>query len=38
MIRDAIDVALLNEGTFAVANARFAYETLGVRGLDPRPS
>jgi alkylhydroperoxidase/carboxymuconolactone decarboxylase family protein YurZ len=31
MIRDAIDVALLNGGTFAVANARFALETLKYR-------
>lgn len=33
MIRDAVDVALLNGGTFAVSNARFAYEALRVRQL-----
>lgn len=31
MILDAIDVALLNGGNFAVANARFAYEVLRYR-------
>jgi alkylhydroperoxidase/carboxymuconolactone decarboxylase family protein YurZ len=30
-IRDAMDVALLNGGTFAVANFRFAQRALGVR-------
>jgi alkylhydroperoxidase/carboxymuconolactone decarboxylase family protein YurZ len=37
-IRDAIDVALTNHGTFSVANARFAYEALGVRLRQPRES
>src|SRR5215208_6142125 len=38
MILDAIDVALTNRGTFAVANARFAYEALNVRTIDTRHS
>ncbi len=37
-IRDALDVALLNGGTFAVANFRFALQTLQVRREFVRPS
>jgi alkylhydroperoxidase/carboxymuconolactone decarboxylase family protein YurZ len=37
-IRDAIDVALLNGGTFTIANARFGYSSLAVRRIRPRPS
>jgi alkylhydroperoxidase/carboxymuconolactone decarboxylase family protein YurZ len=37
-IRDAMDVALLNGGTFAVANFRFAEEALRTRLEDRRPS
>lgn len=37
MILDAIDVALLNGGNFAVANARFAYHALQYR-LSVRPA
>ena len=37
-IRDAIDVALTNRGTFAVANARFAYEAVAARLRDVRHS
>jgi alkylhydroperoxidase/carboxymuconolactone decarboxylase family protein YurZ len=38
MIRDAIDVALLNGGTFAVSNARFAVAALDIRRRVPRKS
>jgi alkylhydroperoxidase/carboxymuconolactone decarboxylase family protein YurZ len=38
MIRDAVDVALLNGGTFAVSNARFAVAALDVRRRRPRKS
>jgi alkylhydroperoxidase/carboxymuconolactone decarboxylase family protein YurZ len=38
MIRDAIDVALLNGGTFAVSNARFAVAALDIRRRIPRKS
>ncbi|HLJ14267.1 MAG TPA: carboxymuconolactone decarboxylase family protein [Bryobacteraceae bacterium] len=31
MIRDAVDVALLNGGTFTVSNARFAHAAIDVR-------
>ena len=31
MVEDAIDIALLNGGTFVVANARFAFEVLDLR-------
>jgi len=31
MIRDAVDVALLNGGTFTVSNARFAYAAVDIR-------
>ena len=31
MVRDAIDVALLNGGTFTISNARFAYSSLALR-------
>jgi alkylhydroperoxidase/carboxymuconolactone decarboxylase family protein YurZ len=37
-IRDAVDIALTNRGTFAVANARFAYEALRARLKAPRRS
>lgn len=37
-IRDAMDVALLNGGTFAVSNFRFGHEALQVRLNDLRPS
>jgi alkylhydroperoxidase/carboxymuconolactone decarboxylase family protein YurZ len=37
-IRDAVDVALTNRGTFAVSNARFAYEALAARLKDARGS
>jgi alkylhydroperoxidase/carboxymuconolactone decarboxylase family protein YurZ len=30
-VREVVDIALLNGGTFAVANARFAYQALDVR-------
>jgi alkylhydroperoxidase/carboxymuconolactone decarboxylase family protein YurZ len=38
MIRDAVDVALLNGGTFSVANARFAYAATSLRRVAPRKS
>lgn len=38
MIRDAIDVALLNGGTFTIANARFGYSALELRTRNPRKS
>ena len=38
MIRDAVDVALLNGGTFAVSNARFAVAALDLRRRRPRKS
>jgi alkylhydroperoxidase/carboxymuconolactone decarboxylase family protein YurZ len=37
-IRDAIDVALLNGGTFATARARFAYNALALRLKHPAKS
>jgi alkylhydroperoxidase/carboxymuconolactone decarboxylase family protein YurZ len=37
-IRDAIDVALTNRGTFAVSNARFAYEAMAARLREVRHS
>lgn len=37
-IRDAMDVALLNGGTFAVANFRFAHQALRLRVQHMRPS
>ena len=37
-IRDTIDVALLNGGTFAVANARFAFTAMETRLRKPRGS
>jgi alkylhydroperoxidase/carboxymuconolactone decarboxylase family protein YurZ len=37
-IRDAMDVALLNGGTFAVANFRFAHEAFATRTVDARGS
>jgi alkylhydroperoxidase/carboxymuconolactone decarboxylase family protein YurZ len=37
-IRDAMDVALLNGGTFTVANFRFAHEAFRVRMVDRRGS
>jgi alkylhydroperoxidase/carboxymuconolactone decarboxylase family protein YurZ len=37
-IRDAMDVALLNGGTFAVSNFRFAQQALQVRNEFLRPS
>jgi alkylhydroperoxidase/carboxymuconolactone decarboxylase family protein YurZ len=37
-IRDTMDVALLNGGTFTVSNFRFAHEALGVRMTDARRS
>ena len=37
-IRDAMDVALLNGGTFAVANFRFAHQALKLRGARMRGS
>lgn len=33
MIKDAIDIALLNGGTFTISNARFAYSSLALRQL-----
>lgn len=38
MIRETIDIALLNGGTFVVSNARFAYNTLELRKRKPRGS
>jgi alkylhydroperoxidase/carboxymuconolactone decarboxylase family protein YurZ len=38
MIRDAVDVALLNGGTFTVSNARFAYGATALRRARPRKS
>lgn len=38
MVLDAIDVALLNGGTFVTSNARFAYNTLALRWVRPRGS
>jgi len=38
MVRDAIDVALLNGGTFAVSNARFAIAALNHRRINVRKS
>lgn len=38
MIEDAIEVALLNSGTFAVSNARFAHEVLDYRLKSPAAS
>jgi alkylhydroperoxidase/carboxymuconolactone decarboxylase family protein YurZ len=38
MIRDAVDVALLNGGTFTVSNARLAYAASALRRLAPRKS
>jgi alkylhydroperoxidase/carboxymuconolactone decarboxylase family protein YurZ len=38
MIRDAIDVALLNGGTFTISNARFGYSSLALRRRRPRGS
>ncbi len=38
MIRETIDIALLNGGTFTVSNARFAYNALGLRKRKPRGS
>jgi alkylhydroperoxidase/carboxymuconolactone decarboxylase family protein YurZ len=38
MIRDAVDVALLNGGTFAVSQARLAIATTALRRRKPRKS
>jgi alkylhydroperoxidase/carboxymuconolactone decarboxylase family protein YurZ len=38
MIQETIDIALLTGGTFAVSNARFAYEAMRVRQQFPQKS